>query len=126
MVKKKKNLKLRYFGTRLSGRTKSKLELGTDPGLPGAPQACRLRQPVYVDDTMSDEYQAFFKPDRPYRSIISIPIPLHDESEPVLGVVNIDSDAPHQFRSQDFIGKKIIPAVSPFISLMWLQKDDFT
>jgi hypothetical protein len=126
MLKKKSKLKLRYFGTRLSGRTKTNLKLGADPGLPGAPQACRCRQAVYVDDTMSDEYKAFFKQGRPYRSILSVPVPLHDESEPVFAVLNVDSSEPNQFRSQDFIGKKIIPAISPFVSLMYLQKGDFS
>lgn len=122
MIKREDPLRLdlEYFGTFLHGR--SKLTLGLeDPSLPGAPEAYLHKKVMYIDNTMSDTYKRFFDINKPYRSILSIPIPLPDGS--IFAVLNIDSHFADQFMSEDFIGKKILPVVSPFIALLKLEQD---
>lgn len=120
MIKNDDHLELVCFGTFLSGRTKLALSL-QDPLRPGAPEAFHYKKAMYVDNTMSEKFRKFFDEEKPYRSILSIPI--IDDQDNVIAIVNIDSDIPNQFNGQDFVNKKILPTVMPLLKLLQLEKD---
>ena len=70
---------------------------------------------------MSEAYARYFDAAKPYRSILSIPIKLSTGES--FAVLNIDSDHPYQFGSADIINKKILPAITPLISLIRLERE---
>jgi hypothetical protein len=123
MIKKNnpERLELQYFGTFLSGRKKITLPIDPSSIMPGAPEAYIYGKVAYVDNTLSPKHKDFFDEAKPYRSIVSVPIPSPDDG--IVAVLNIDSSTPYQFVSTDVIAKKILPAVSPFVSLLQLIWD---
>ena len=121
------NLILKCFGTYTQGRKRITLPIKNHVGdvLPGAPSAYTYNEIIYINNTLDPKYQGFFKNDKPYRSIISIPVvsdPGNGYGE-VVAVVNIDSTEPDQFVSTDFIAKRIYPDIQPFIMLLTLEID---
>ena len=123
--RKRKKMSLEYFGTFKGGREKISLPIECQNPLPGAPAAYCQRKAVYIENTLDPQYNGYFKETKPYRSIISYPIREDPQSEngKVIAILNIDSDLPDQFVSGDFIAKRIIPQVKPFIALLLLQQD---
>lgn len=124
MVKKENPLRLdlMYFGTFLAGRKKIIIPVNPDALIPGAPEAYSYRKTMYINNTMSNDFKNFFDENKPYRSIISIPI-IDINGEEVFAVLNIDSDFPDQFVGKDFIDQKIIPTINPLVLLLQLEKD---
>jgi hypothetical protein len=121
MIKTDSTLDLAYFSMFMHGRERRQLIINPEELLPGAPEACYYNKTTYIPNILSRKYKRYFDKKKPYRSIISIPISgLHNI---VYAIMNIDSDQPNQFQSQDFINKKILPSISPVISLMQLEHD---
>lgn len=115
-------LELEHFGTYLPGRSKRILPLDLNNLLPGAPEACVGQKVIYIDNTLSEANRRFFDEAKPYRSILSIPIPSELARGKVFGVLNVDSPCPNQFVSRDFIGKKVLPVLTPFVALVTLER----
>ncbi len=123
LLREGNTLDLAYFGTFLHGRERLQLIIDPDNLLPGAPEAYYYKKVMYIPNTTSRKYKQYFDENKPYRSIISIPI--FNLEKDVFAVLNIDSDRPRQFISKDFINKKILPSITPLISLLQLEKDLF-
>jgi hypothetical protein len=121
-------LSLEYFGTFTSGREKITLPVDCKHPLPGAAAAVCQRKVIYIENTLAPEYGGHFREDKPYRSIVSIPIKENPrvEDSRIIGVLNIDSDIPSQFVSVDYIRKRILPSIEPFIMLLNLDDDLIT
>ena len=115
-------LDITHFGTRLTGRSKRALPIDYGAPTPGAVEAYVFRSVVYVNDTHAERFRTHFDQKRPYRSILSMPVP--PGSEDVFAVVNVDSDVPNQFGSKDFIDRILLPAVNPLLSLVTLVRAD--
>lgn len=115
-------LEILYFGTFLSGREKLQLQIDTSNPMPGAPEAYVFRKTMYIDDTTSIKFSKYFDKDKSYRSIISIPV-LNIDKE-VIAIINIDSTKINQFISGDFVSKRIVPIITPFIDLLKLEKEN--
>ena len=124
MVLKKEPLRLslKYFGTKLAGRTKLELPIDPDNPLPGAPEAYVFKKMIYIDNTQSDKYKEYFDAEKEYRSIISIPI-IDNVSSEVIAVINVDSPEPKQFISKDFIEKRILHKIHNLILLFSLERN---
>lgn len=116
-------LELKYFGTVMAGREKISLNVDQNSPKPGAPAACARERIIYINDTHSEKYREFFDLDKDYRSIISIPI--RNPKDGVTAVVNIDSNIPEHFGSDEYIRTRIIPKLDPFIGLISLEKESF-
>lgn len=77
---------------------------------------------MYVDDTQSAKFKAFFE-GKAYRSIVSIPVARLSQDRSLCGIVNIDSNRANLFRSEEFIEEELIPRLKPFINLIAAQWD---
>jgi len=123
MVKKTNpdRLVLKFFGSRWGGREEMTLQLDENNIMPGAPEAFFYDKVVYINNTMRRKYKHFFNEEKPYRSIISIPI--HGKNNNICAILNIDSDEPDKFGSKDIINKKILPTLKPYRSLFKLLDD---
>lgn len=120
------SLSLEYFGTFKGGREKITLPIDCNHALlPGAPFAYCTEKIHYIEDTLDPKHGGYFQENKPYRSIISIPIRSNPrfEGSQVIAILNIDSDIPDQFVSGDFIAKRIYPQIEPFIMLLVLEQD---
>ncbi len=122
MVKKPnpERLALEFFGTMWGGREKRELALDENDIQPGAPEAFYTNKVMYVDDTTRRKYKKFFNTEKSYRSIISIPI--CENGDEVIAILNIDSDVAYIFRGRDIINKQILPVLQPFLSILKLMK----
>lgn len=89
-------LRTRYWGSQLEGREDIELEVDIDSPLVGAPTAYASKRPVYVHDTWDEKWAQHFDREKPYRSILSIPI-FGTNCTDVIGVLNIDSTVPNGF-----------------------------
>lgn len=117
-------LSLVYFGTALGGREKLDIQIDARNRRPGAPEAFDTGKVAYIDNTMGRKYKRFFDENKPYRSILSIPI--CNLKSVVFSVLNIDSSLPDQFISTDYISKRILPVINPFISIIQLQQAEIS
>jgi hypothetical protein len=109
-----KTLRIRSWGTELPGR--KPLTLKVEPHAPaiGAPTSVITRDWQYIKDTRDKTLQKWFPGERDYRTILSIP--LFDDNNGILGVVNIDSDEPNAFNSMKEAKKKLAGPIEPILS----------
>ncbi len=114
-------LKIKHFGTRWPERGRTELKVDLERPTPGAVEAFLFKSATYVNNTESTQFKDFFPDDRPYKSIISIPI--IDNKEEVYVIMNIDSDRKDAFVSRDFISKKILVKLRPLTSLLFLLEN---
>ena len=113
-------LKLKFWGTKWGGREEIILPLNENNIIPGAPKAFFSDRTIYIKNTMSRTYKQYFDSNKPYRSIVSIPI--HGKENRVFCILNIDSDEVDKFGSKDRIDKKILPTLNPYFSLLKLME----
>jgi len=114
-----KNLEIIAFSSKLGSRKKKKISLDYVDPLPGAPEACKLRKVIYIDNIRSNKYKIFFSEESWYSSFISIPVIADDK---VIGVVNIDSNIANQFISKKYIIDHICPVIEVIIRVYLLER----
>ena len=116
-------LELRYWGTRHSDREEIRLPIDVKDPLPGAPAAYRSRNVIYIHDTHAEPYCQHFDIERPYRSVLSIPIPYSKTGGPQPhAVLNVDSDEPDGFVSEVFVRDHVLPALRPWLVLLAMER----
>ena len=109
-----KTLKIRSWGTELPGRKPLTLKVESHAPAIGAPTSVVTRDWQYIKDTRDKIHRASFPGERDYRTILSIP--LFDDNNGILGVVNIDSDEPNAFNSIKDAKKKLAGPIEPILS----------
>ena len=109
-----KTLKIRSWGTELPGRKPLTLKVESHAPAIGAPTSVVTRDWQYIKDTRDKTLRASFPGERDYRTILSIP--LFDDNNGILGVVNIDSDEPNAFNSIKEAKKKLAGPIEPILS----------
>lgn len=118
-------LKLKYWGIgRTSDRHTIELNVDRKKPNPGAPEAYVFNKTVYVNNTLAETYKAYFQESRPYRSIVSFPVVGYDAK--VFAVVNVDSNVPDMFKSDDFISHTLLPRIRPLLHLLSLEQELIT
>lgn len=111
---------LKYRGTCLAGRVGTrKLSINRDDPSPGAVEAFCSKEVVYLPDISKSPIKEKFGENRPYKSILSIPIPLRSDT---VFILNIDSLHAEAFISRDVINKLILPTLEPLLNLFLIKK----
>jgi hypothetical protein len=120
MLKMGNSLRLVEFDLKTKNRKKIDVAIYDDLNkpLPGAPKAIVTGEIVYMENKHKAKYLGFFK-DKPYGSFFSCPI--CDQNGEYFAVINIDSTKINQFKSLGFIKEKIIPTITPMISLLQME-----
>ena len=108
------------WGSRDTERFSRSIPLDEANPLPGAARAFVEQRMVYIPDTEDPELAQYFV-DRPYKSVLSIPIRISPGRPVVIGIVNIDSTEKGYFRSDEFIRKELKMIVLPFVNLISLE-----
>lgn len=121
MIATGNNLALESFDCDSIKRKKITLPIDQNRILPGAPEAFIKGEVVYVPDIRSNSISHHFPKNSNYLSFFSIPI--SDIHGNIFAVLNIDSTKKNQFKNIGFINNKIIPAITPIISLIQLEHD---
>ena len=86
-------LRLVQFDKVYAGR--QKIELPLSEGVPGASAAFLTGKYQYVQDIKDPKYEQYFKRDEPYRCVLSVPV--KDDHEKPVAVVNVDAVEPDFF-----------------------------
>jgi hypothetical protein len=115
-------LHITHFGTRLTGRSKRALPIDYGTPSPGAVEAYVFHSVAYVNDTHAEKFKQHFDQKRPYRAILSMPVP--PGADEVFAVVKLDSEFPDQFGSKEFVERILLLAVNPLLCLVSLVKAD--
>jgi hypothetical protein len=115
-------LRIKHFGTRWTDRGRTKLLVNYEKPTPGAVEAYIYKKVAYINNTESEKFKEYIPENRPYKSIISIPIV--NKKNKVCAIMNIDSSTKDAFISKDFIEKDILDKLKPIISLLLLLKND--
>jgi hypothetical protein len=120
MIRDGSHLKLTDFGTKFQGRDKPQIDFDELNPLPGAPEAWVSNKVIYIDDIKSKKFEKSFAGNFKFRSFISIPV-ANDGT--VIAIINIDSNIEKQFKSDEYIAQKIMPKISPFLSLFSFEQE---
>jgi hypothetical protein len=118
------DLVLEHWGTRGDGRENIRLPLGQKASpVHGAPTAYWTRALVYIPDTQAPEFATAFSADRPYRSILCLPIPFtRGRGTAPRAVLNLDSTEVDGFGTDPFVLAEIMPCLHPWLSLLALEQ----
>jgi len=86
-------LRLVQFDKVYAGRVK--IDLPLSQGVPGASAAFLTGKYQYIHDITDPKYNQYFKRDEPYRCVLSVPV--KDDHEKPVAVVNVDAVEPDFF-----------------------------
>ncbi len=123
MVKDNDNLVLTNFATKFQNRNKPMIPLNIQDPLPGAPEAWVLKKVIYINDIENEKFNPYFKESFNFKSFISIPV--FDDNK-IYGIINVDSNLRDQFVSNEFITKRIMTKIGPFLSLFIFKVELFS
>ena len=114
MIAEGEQLKIVSFSRDTHDRKPMTLPLGET--IPGAPRAFLTQMHQYVDNTETTPGFEAVK-DRPYKTILSIPVTIRadDGKELHLGVLNVDSRSVDAFKEKVEI---LIPALAPTVAMI--------
>jgi hypothetical protein len=88
--------------------------------VPGAPRAYLTKDWEIIDDVRTLRVgRGFSVKDRPYRSILSMPLTVLDGIGRPLAVVNIDADKPNFFEPEVVVDK-VLPLIAPVLTAIGL------
>lgn len=120
-----RELEIIQWGTRSADRDPKVLPVDDANPLPGAPLALVEQRIVYIPDTQTATYDELFK-NRPYRSILSIPVVVHMPRPHVIGVINIDSTRENYFISDEHIKEQLKAKLMPHVQLITMELEKTT
>lgn len=114
-------LVLKYRGTCLTGRDGQRTLIidRNNPSFGAVDAFCR-NSVVYLPDITKSPLKEQFGENRPYKSILSIPIPLKSDAKFIL---NIDSEHPEAFVSEKIVNKVILNTIAPLLNLFIIEKN---